>query len=107
MERNQCIIKACEAVANMRVELDRLSEKVIALEATVRSGTKIVDEEFVILTELLMEQLLKLDTIQVDGEAIKSADPLRYVIIFVLHIIEVCDYFCSQIYQILFFRYME
>ncbi|KAB1225734.1 BAG family molecular chaperone regulator 4 [Morella rubra] len=69
MEKNQCILKAFEAVLNVRAEVDRLSEKVIALEATVCSGTKVVEKELVILTELLMEQLLKLDTIKADGEA--------------------------------------
>lgn len=32
------------------------------------SGTKLADKEFVVLTEVLMMQLLKLDTVQADGE---------------------------------------
>lgn len=32
-------------------------------------GTKVADKEFLILTELLMEQLLKLDSIEAEGEA--------------------------------------
>ena len=39
------------------------------MEATVRGGTKVTDKEFVVLTELLMMQLLKLDSIEADGEA--------------------------------------
>ena len=39
------------------------------MEATVRGGTKVTDKEFVFLTELLMMQLLKLDSIEADGEA--------------------------------------
>ena len=42
--------------------------QVIALETTVCSGTKVEDKEFVVLTELLMVQLLKLDSIEADGE---------------------------------------
>lgn len=39
------------------------------MERTVRSGVKAADKEFLVLTELLMLQLLKLDTIEADGEA--------------------------------------
>ena len=69
MQSNQCVMKAYEAVANVRAEVDKLSEKVVALEATVRGGTKVEDKEFVVLTELLMVQLLKLDSTEADGEA--------------------------------------
>ncbi|KAJ9698737.1 hypothetical protein PVL29_007678 [Vitis rotundifolia] len=69
MKKDQGILKAYEAVALVRVEVDKLSEKVVALERAVRGGNKVVDKEFVVLTELLMVQLLKLDTIEADGEA--------------------------------------
>lgn len=39
------------------------------MEMNVRRGTKVADKEFVVLTELLMVQLLKLDGIEADGEA--------------------------------------
>lgn len=39
------------------------------METTVFGGTKVEDKEFAILTELLMLQLLKLDSIAADGEA--------------------------------------
>lgn len=45
-----------------------------------------MEKELVILTELLMEQLLKLDTIEADGEAK------------VQRRIEACDYLCSAYY---------
>ena len=35
----------------------------------MRGGNEVADKEFVVLTELLMVQLLKLDTIEADGEA--------------------------------------
>ncbi|XP_010257095.1 PREDICTED: BAG family molecular chaperone regulator 4 isoform X2 [Nelumbo nucifera] len=69
MKRNQGISKACEAVAKVRVEVDKLSEKVTALESSVHSGAKVADKEFVVLTELLIVQLLKLDSIEAEGEA--------------------------------------
>lgn len=39
------------------------------MERTVNGGSKVAEKEFVILTELLMVQLLKLDSIVADGEA--------------------------------------
>ncbi|KAJ7964225.1 BAG family molecular chaperone regulator like [Quillaja saponaria] len=69
MQRNRGILMACEALSNVRVEIDKLYEKVVALETAIHEGTKIADREFVVLTELLMVQLLKLDSIEADGEA--------------------------------------
>ncbi|KAF3454889.1 hypothetical protein FNV43_RR05337 [Rhamnella rubrinervis] len=69
MKKNQGMLKAYEAVAKIRAEVDRLFQKVGALEATMRGGNKVADKEFAVLTELLMVQLLKLDTIEADGEA--------------------------------------
>ncbi|KAA8517747.1 hypothetical protein F0562_015194 [Nyssa sinensis] len=53
--------RACMAVAEVRSE-------VAALEQDVYGGTKVAEKEFVVLTELLMRQLLKLDTIEADRE---------------------------------------
>ncbi|XP_031271861.1 BAG family molecular chaperone regulator 4-like [Pistacia vera] len=69
MNRNHGILKAYEDVAKVRMEVDKLSEKVVALEATVRGGAKVADKDFLVLTELLMAQLLKLDSIEANGEA--------------------------------------
>ena len=35
----------------------------------MHKGTKVAEKEFVVLTELLMMQLLKLDSIEAEGEA--------------------------------------
>lgn len=43
--------------------------QVLTLETTVRNGTHVADKEFSVLIELLMVQLLKLDTIEANGEA--------------------------------------
>ncbi|XWS53356.1 hypothetical protein CRYUN_Cryun11dG0150300 [Craigia yunnanensis] len=69
MKINQSVLKACEEVAKVRAEVDKLSEKVVALEAIVRGGSKVAEKEFLVLTELLMVHLLQLDTIEADGEA--------------------------------------
>ncbi|XP_052177022.1 BAG family molecular chaperone regulator 4 [Diospyros lotus] len=56
------------AVAEVRAEVDKLAEQVTALEAAVSGGTKGGEKEFVVLGELLMRQLLKLDSIEAEGE---------------------------------------
>ncbi|KAG8054876.1 hypothetical protein GUJ93_ZPchr0001g29477 [Zizania palustris] len=66
---DESMIKACEAVAHVRTEVDKLSAKVCDLEKNVIAGRKVEDKEFVVLTELLMTQLLKLDSIKAEGEA--------------------------------------
>ncbi|KAJ7961193.1 BAG family molecular chaperone regulator 4 [Quillaja saponaria] len=69
MEKRNQILKACEAVAGIRAEVDKLSERVTTLEVSVNGGTKVDEKEFVVSTELLMRQLLKLDGIEAEGEA--------------------------------------
>lgn len=61
--------KAFQAIAEVRAEVDKLSDRVAALEVAVGGGTKVSDKEFAISTELLMRQLLKLDGIKAEGEA--------------------------------------
>ncbi|KAF3614921.1 putative LRR repeats and ubiquitin-like domain-containing protein-like [Capsicum annuum] len=60
---------SCEAIARVRVEVDKLSHKVVAIEGAVKRGTRVEDREFVLLTELFMIQLLTLDSIEAEGEA--------------------------------------
>ncbi|MED6112058.1 hypothetical protein PIB30_058210 [Stylosanthes scabra] len=63
------ISKAIESVSNVRTQVDKLHQKVVDLERTVCGGSKVEEKEFVMLTELLMVQLLELDSIAADGEA--------------------------------------
>ncbi|CAN8278815.1 unnamed protein product [Cochlearia groenlandica] len=58
-----------KAFASVTGEIDRLSDKVVALEVAVNGGTKVVGDEFDMTAELLMRQLLKLDGIKAEGEA--------------------------------------
>uniref|UniRef100_A0A0D6R9Z7 Ubiquitin-like domain-containing protein n=1 Tax=Araucaria cunninghamii TaxID=56994 RepID=A0A0D6R9Z7_ARACU len=69
MKRNQNIEKACQKVAAVRAEVDKLSEQVSTVAAAVSGGTKVADQDFVMITEMLMIQLLKLDGIEAEGEA--------------------------------------
>lgn len=66
---DESMMRACEAVVRVRSEVDKLSAKVCELEKNVLAGRKVEDKEFVVLTELLMVQLLKLDGIEAEGEA--------------------------------------
>ncbi|GMH19737.1 hypothetical protein Nepgr_021578 [Nepenthes gracilis] len=63
------ILKACEAVGEVRAEVDKLSAKVSAIQASVDGGIKVNEKDFIVSTELLMVQLLKLDSIEAKGEA--------------------------------------
>ncbi|KAK1312413.1 BAG family molecular chaperone regulator 4 [Acorus calamus] len=69
LKRDHGISRACEAVAGVRAEVDKLAAKVSALEMAWRGGTKVAEKEFIVSTELLMRQLLKLDSIEAEGEA--------------------------------------
>ncbi|KAI5674973.1 hypothetical protein M9H77_05923 [Catharanthus roseus] len=61
--------KVHESVSRVRTEVDKLYDQVLVLEKSVQKGIKIEEKEFIVLTELLMMQLLKLDSIEADGEA--------------------------------------
>ncbi|CAN6693023.1 unnamed protein product [Malus baccata var. baccata] len=67
--KNQGLLNAYEEVAKVRAEVDKLSQKIVDLETSLLSGIKVSDREIVVLTELLMVELLKLDSIVADGEA--------------------------------------
>ncbi|WRX24641.1 Ubiquitin-like domain - like 10 [Theobroma cacao] len=69
MRESEEMSKAFAAVAGVRKEVDKLSERVAALEVAVNSGTKVANEEFDVSAELLMRELLKLDGIEAEGEA--------------------------------------
>lgn len=63
------ISKASEDIAGVKVEVDKLSERVVAIKTAVDGGLQVSENEFLVLTELLMRQLLKLDGIEAEGEA--------------------------------------
>ncbi|KAG2299720.1 hypothetical protein Bca52824_036192 [Brassica carinata] len=49
-------------------EVSMLSNKVVALERSFQGGIRAEDKEFVVLIELLMMEMLKLDGIEAEGE---------------------------------------
>ncbi|KAF6164916.1 hypothetical protein GIB67_017119 [Kingdonia uniflora] len=63
------IFKAWEAISKVKGDVDKLAEKVFFIESAVQSGTIVQEKEIIMLTELLMVQLLKLDGIKAEGEA--------------------------------------
>ncbi|XP_068668467.1 BAG family molecular chaperone regulator 4-like [Aristolochia californica] len=69
MKIDEGIFKSCEEVVYVRSEVDKLVGEVSMLEKSMHAGTKVDEKEFVILTELLMRHLLKLDSIEAQGEA--------------------------------------
>lgn len=56
------ISKACATVAEVQAEVDKLCHRVSALQEAVYVGAKLGEKEFILLTEMLMVQLLKLDS---------------------------------------------
>ncbi|KAI3817951.1 hypothetical protein L1987_11753 [Smallanthus sonchifolius] len=60
--------KAAKSVSDIRVEVDGLAGQVSALESVISKGGKVADKLVLDLIELLMNQLLKLDEIKVDGD---------------------------------------
>ncbi|MCO5604250.1 hypothetical protein L7F22_058413 [Adiantum nelumboides] len=69
MKSNQAVKEACQAVAQVRAQVDKLGKQISALDEFVISGSRVADHDFNVLAELLMRQLLELDTIHAEGEA--------------------------------------
>ncbi|GJN01085.1 hypothetical protein PR202_ga18320 [Eleusine coracana subsp. coracana] len=66
--RNGHLEKAAKAVTMVTAEVDKLAPKVAALDASVRKGQKVAENDVVQVTELLMNELLKLDAVVADGD---------------------------------------
>ncbi|KAJ1290489.1 hypothetical protein BS78_02G247800 [Paspalum vaginatum] len=60
--------RAAKSISRISLDVDKLATKVSALEAIVGKGGKVVDADVVTLTEALMNELVKLDSIAADGE---------------------------------------
>ncbi|KAI8546387.1 hypothetical protein RHMOL_Rhmol07G0113400 [Rhododendron molle] len=66
--RNEKIDKASKAIAEIRLEIDKLAKQVSNLELEIYCGRKAKEAVLLNLIELLMSQVLKLDGIVADGE---------------------------------------
>ncbi|KAL3629887.1 hypothetical protein CASFOL_026199 [Castilleja foliolosa] len=62
------ISKGEEAVAEVQNEVNKLAQQVSTLQDLLDRGIKVDDKELVVLAEMLMRQLLKLDGIEAEGE---------------------------------------
>uniref|UniRef100_A0A7N0T8I9 BAG family molecular chaperone regulator 4 n=1 Tax=Kalanchoe fedtschenkoi TaxID=63787 RepID=A0A7N0T8I9_KALFE len=69
IKKKEEISRACEAISRVTREVDQLSDKVASLEGSVLNGSKVPEKEFLLLEELLMRQLLKLDGIEAEEAA--------------------------------------
>lgn len=68
MRKNDKIEKAAKFISEMSSQVDKLAKKVSAIETVVSKGGKVVEKDIVNLTDMLMNQLLKLDGIIADGD---------------------------------------
>ncbi|KAK3016718.1 hypothetical protein RJ639_007530 [Escallonia herrerae] len=57
-----------DAVVEVGLEVDKLSEEVATLKEIVHGGVEVDEKDIVALTELLMRQLVKLDGIDAEGD---------------------------------------
>ncbi|XP_062199256.1 BAG family molecular chaperone regulator 1-like [Phragmites australis] len=60
--------RAAKSISRISLDVDKLATKVSALETIVGKGGKVVDADVVTLTEALMNELVKLDSIAAEGE---------------------------------------
>jgi hypothetical protein len=60
--------KAGKAVAAVAAEVDKIAPKVSVLEASVRKGEKVAEKDVATVTEMLMNELLKLDAVDAGGD---------------------------------------
>ncbi|KAJ0238184.1 BAG family molecular chaperone regulator 2 [Hirschfeldia incana] len=60
--------KANKAVSDISFQADRLAEKLSAFDAVIGKGVKVEEENLESFLEMLMNQLVKLDAILVDGD---------------------------------------
>ncbi|XP_074582544.1 BAG family molecular chaperone regulator 2-like isoform X2 [Curcuma longa] len=63
MRKTNKMEKAAKSISAISLEVDRLSSKVSALDAIVSKGGRVVENDVTNLIELLMNELIKLDSI--------------------------------------------
>ncbi|KAF5765801.1 putative Ubiquitin-like domain, BAG domain, Ubiquitin-like domain superfamily [Helianthus annuus] len=68
MRKTAKMEKAAKAISDISFEVDRLAGQVSAIESVISKGGKVAEKTLLNVIELLMNQLLKLDGITVDGD---------------------------------------
>lgn len=66
--KNAKIEKAAKLLSEISLEVDRLAGQLSALESVISKGGKVAEKMVSNLIELLMNQLIRLDEIKVDGD---------------------------------------
>ncbi|KAJ7522496.1 hypothetical protein O6H91_18G014200 [Diphasiastrum complanatum] len=69
LKQSKMTFKACKAVAAVSSEVDKLGGRLSIIEGVVQTGNKVPESDFNVLSEMFMRQLLKLDSIEAEGEA--------------------------------------
>ena len=60
--------RAAKSISRIGLDVDKLASKVSALETIVGKGGKVVEADVVTLTEALMNELVKLDSVAAEGD---------------------------------------
>ncbi|KAL5727703.1 hypothetical protein ACHQM5_000868 [Ranunculus cassubicifolius] len=68
MRKTAKMEKAAKSISEISLEVDKLATQVSALESVISKGGKVAETTVLNLIELLMNQLIKLDGIFVDGD---------------------------------------
>ncbi|GLT78283.1 hypothetical protein SLA2020_498230 [Shorea laevis] len=68
MLKNAKVEKASKSLSQISLEVDKFSQQVAAMEATVSRGSKVAETDVDKLIGLLMTELVKLDELVVNGE---------------------------------------
>lgn len=68
MRKKAKMEKAAKSISDISFEVDRLAGQVSAIESVISKGGKVAEKTLLNVIDLLMNQLLKLDGITVDGD---------------------------------------
>lgn len=68
MRKTAKMEKASKSISEISLEVDQLAAQVSALDTLISKGGKVAENKVLNLIELLMNQLIKLDGIMVDGD---------------------------------------
>ncbi|KAI3939454.1 hypothetical protein MKW98_022322 [Papaver atlanticum] len=68
MRRNAKLQSARRAISDISMEVEKLVAEVSAIEKSVSNGIKVAEVQITTLTEMLMRQAIKLDSIATEGD---------------------------------------
>ncbi|KAJ8762660.1 hypothetical protein K2173_010681 [Erythroxylum novogranatense] len=69
MRKNARIQSAHRAISCVSMEVDKLADQVSAIENSISNGIKVPEVQITTLTEMLMRQAIKIDSISAEGDA--------------------------------------